>query len=203
MLLKVLLLFATVINFSFATVLNLVASPILDDEDNITIAEFNFEDTTTSRIDKDTLNKLKDGTLYCFHIKEVNESLKPCFTMLEWDSTLSYNLTYDLDINLYSLYANYDDITDLKEGIIFQKEHSSTVELPPVTPLKKITKTYADKKKDAKNVLIADDKNDMKPSDKTWLEANWKKMLVGFVLYNLVIAGIKGKTTGTNSAKKD
>lgn len=203
MFVDVFLFVVALLKLTVAARFGLVASSITSTDDRLTIAEFDFDDTTGGAIESEDISRLKDAELYCFHIRENSESLSPCFMMLEWNSTLPYKLTYNLDTRLYSLHLNEDNESSVGKSMVFEKEHASTAELADITPLKKITKTYADKKKDAKNVLIDDDKNDIKESDKSWLEANWKKILIGVVLYNLVIAGMKGTTTDSKATKKD
>lgn len=137
-------------------------------------------------------SQVKDGELYCIHWDD-NE----CFTLVELTLPLSYTLLWNYEINKFSLIYNHES-----NGTKMVVRNSTRSELADVIKLKKITKTYADKKKEMKNVVLDKEADEVgEGAEKSWLEQNWKKIVVGLVLYNLVALGFKKPAQDEESKK--
>lgn len=137
---------------------------------------------TTQPIDINT------DELYC-----INFGSGDCFSLLELNKPLSYELIWDYEINTFSLV--YNELLSIggTDVVAAMVRNCTRSELADVTKLKKITKTYADKKKEVNNVIVDKEADDQEVDgeEKSWMEENWKKIVVGVVLYNLVALGFK------------
>lgn len=181
--------------------LTLYAESISNPTDSIALTQFEIDYervnlTTIPNTTNQTPQINVDG-LYC--IKFDNGE---CFSLIEFNLPLSYELIWDYEINEFSLIYNETLTINDTNVIIGQVRNSTFSDLADVTKLKKITKTYADKKKELSNVVVdkeSDDKED--GEEKSWMEENWKKIVVGIVLYNLVTLGFKKQSEPTEGKK--
>lgn len=196
--------------FGYNETFNLHAKSIIDSNEIVPLADLIIDKETNSLtikhiLDSSLNHNIDSDTLYCIGIEDHD-----CFTLLQLTTPLSYELIWDYEINHFSLVYN-DSLID---NPIYNKNHKNMI-LPLVRPstksslgdvikLKKVTKTYADKKKELGNVILdkedGDDstnvnrninQKDDNEEDKSWLEKNWKRIIVGIVLYNLVALGFK------------
>lgn len=197
-----------VLGYNETFILN--ARSIIDSNEIVRLADIVMDKETNSLVVKQSLDAslnhiIDPNTLYCIGIGDHD-----CFNLLQLVTPLSYELIWDYEINHFSLVYNDSLInnpidSDNPGNVILPVVRSSTKSpLGDVIKLKKVTKTYADKKKELDNVMLDkedgdDSNNDGKYTnkkrdtgkDKSWLEKNWKRIIVGIVLYNLVALGFK------------
>lgn len=197
-----------VLGYNETFILN--ARSIIDSNEIVRLADIVMDKETNSLVVKQSLDAslnhiIDPNALYCIGIGDHD-----CFNLLQLVMPLSYELIWDYEINHFSLVYNDSLInnpidSDNPGNVILPVVRSSTKSpLGDVIKLKKATKTYADKKKELDNVMLDkedgdDSNNDGKYTnkkrdtgkDKSWLEKNWKRIIVGIVLYNLVALGFK------------
>ena len=197
-----------VLGYNETFILN--ARSIIDSNEIVRLADIVMDKETNSLVVKQSLDAslnhiIDPNALYCIGIGDHD-----CFNLLQLVTPLSYELIWDYEINHFSLVYNDSLInnpidSDNPGNVILPVVRSSTKSpLGDVIKLKKVTKTYADKKKELDNVMLDkedgdDSNNDGKYTnkkrdtgkDKSWLEKNWKRIIVGIVLYNLVALGFK------------
>lgn len=112
-----------------------------------------------------------------------DEDAFPCFSYLELMDPLHYDLIVDLhgeNISKLSLVYNSD-----AQGIVPVIRHPVNGPEAPAIKLKKVTKTYKDKKA-AKNAATAQFEEDADLDNRSWFQKNWKMLLIGLVAYNLI-----------------
>ena len=194
--------------------LTLYAQSVINTNETIPLADLIIDKDAHSLIANHTINaslnhEIDPNTLYCIRVGDHD-----CFTVLQLMTPLSYELVWNYEINRFALVYNeslidhpvYNNNTG---NVIFPVVRPSTKSpLGDVIKLKKVTKTYADKKKELSNVILdKEDGDDLSndgenknrdsgnEEDKSWLEKNWKRIIVGIVLYNLVAVGFKKQPT--------
>ncbi|QLQ79777.1 hypothetical protein HG537_0C04260 [Torulaspora globosa] len=107
----------------------------------------------------------------------------PCFSFLELQDPLHYSLTLELhDTEISKLSLVYDPEVD---GIIPTIRRPKAGPQAPAIKLKKITKTYRDKKA-AKNAATAQYEDNEEVDTRSWMQKNWKMLVIGLVAYNLI-----------------
>lgn len=107
----------------------------------------------------------------------------PCFSYLEISDPLHYDLIVHLhgnNINKLSLVYNPE-----AEGIVASIRHPVKGPEPPAIKLKKVTKTYKDKNT-AKKAATAQFEEDVELDNRSWMQKNWKMLLIGLVVYNVI-----------------
>ena len=192
----------------------LYAQSVINTNETIPLADLIIDKEAHSLIANHTINaslnhEIDPNTLYCIRVGDHD-----CFSLLQLVTPLSYELVWNYEINRFSLVYNeslvdsaiYNNYTG--NQILPIVRSSTKSPLGDVVKLKKVTKTYADKKKELNNVILDkedgdelnnDGKNKNRDSgyeeDKSWLEKNWKGIIVGIVLYNLVVVGFKKQPT--------
>ncbi|SMN20345.1 similar to Saccharomyces cerevisiae YDR056C Putative protein of unknown function [Maudiozyma saulgeensis] len=140
--------------------------------------------------------EIKQDVPYCIDSRSNDPQLQQtCFTLTELENELHYKLVLSVDT----------ENNDVQKFSMVWNENSTSIEpivqdptLAPVAPailLKKTTKTYADKKKDtargSEQFSKATEKNEEEVDDRNYLQKNWKQLLIGLVIYNVVTSIIK------------
>ncbi|CAL9735279.1 endoplasmic reticulum membrane protein complex subunit 10 [Monosporozyma servazzii] len=173
----------------------LYAQSISNPTDSIQLSQYEIDlethnfTTVPSTIITETTD-INTDELYC-----IKFGSDDCFSLLQLNTPLSYELIWDYEINQFSLVFNELLSNNDTNVILAVLRDSTRSELADVTKLKKITKTYADKKKEINNVIVDKEADDEVVADgKSWMEENWKKIVVGIILYNLVVYGFKQQT---------
>lgn len=107
----------------------------------------------------------------------------PCFSFLELQNPLHYSLVVDLHGDEISkLTLTYDsDVNDINPVI---RRPESAPEAPAIK-LKKVTKTYKDKKA-AQNKATAQYEDSEELDTRSWMQKNWKMLAIGLVAYNII-----------------
>lgn len=125
---------------------------------------------------------------YCFGAEGESYS-NDCFCYLKVDGK-KHNYTLMVDVN--------DDIVESLTWMMNDYSNGTTAEVrlpvhapqPPPIKLKKTTKTYAEKKAesklDAAKKKGKEEEDNEEEDQRTFFEKNWKKMLIGFLIYNLI-----------------
>lgn len=173
----------------------------LDGEQSFVLGKFHYDTTTTeiTTVDSHT-DVFPNDLIYCIGMSSSDSSLtQRCFSLLQLESPLHYNLVADINDNKIQ-----------KMSLVWNRNASSIepltldmadAPLPPVIPLKKTTKTYADKRKEANDLNVVDDDKKKKEKidgeddedDRNYLQKNWKQLLIGLVIYNVVTSIINPK----------
>lgn len=111
----------------------------------------------------------------------------PCFSFLELQDPLNYSLTLELhDNEITKLSLVHDPEAN---GIFPSIRRPKAGPEAPAIKLKKITKTYRDKKA-AKNAATAQYEDNDEVDTRSWMQKNWKLLVIGLVAYNIIaIAG--------------
>lgn len=128
-----------------------------------------------------------DAGSYCIGAKIEDDETQtevPCFSYLELEAPLHHDIIVDIyDEELYKLTFSYNEH---HLGIIPIIREVTTGPTAPAIKLKKVTKTYADKKvnRDEGTAQFAEDDEIV---EKTWIQKNWKMLVIGLVLYNLIV----------------
>ncbi|CCK71516.1 Emc10p KNAG_0H01020 [Huiozyma naganishii CBS 8797] len=110
----------------------------------------------------------------------------------------AYELSYNTPLDKYSLHIRPREL-DNGTGcaVRYVEDNAVSVGAPPAIALKKRYKTYEDKKKEARDVSVdSDDAGGSAGSDeegtmRSWIQENWKKLLLGLVIYNVVASLLK------------
>ena len=181
---------------------NKIGSKVASDPVSLGDFEYNSElksltalsDTTAVRTEY-----VEDGGLYCINAKVDDTVDYPCFSLLELTLPLRYNFVMATDPvvdEVLKLSLVYNETVD---GIVPTVMLAVDAPLPPAAKLKKVTKTYADLKKEKENLNAAapqltDDDFDEENTEEnqSWMKKNWRKLVVGFIIYN-VIAVVGGR----------
>lgn len=172
--------------------------------DPVTLGDFEYDPelkslTALSDVTAVRTENVEDGALYCISA-EVDDTVNyPCFSLLELTLPLRYNFVVATDPvvdEILKLSLVYNETVD---GIVPTVMLAVDAPLPPAAKLKKVTKTYADLKKEKDNLNAAapqltDDDFDEENAEEnqSWMKKNWRKLVVGFIIYN-VIAVIGGR----------
>ncbi|CAB4253106.1 similar to Saccharomyces cerevisiae YDR056C Putative protein of unknown function [Maudiozyma barnettii] len=143
-------------------------------------------------------DSIRQDVPYCIDADSKDPQLQQsCFTLMELETILHYNLVLSVDT----------DTNDIQKFSLIRNENATTIEpivqdpaMAPVAPavlLKKKTKTYADKKKDtaqgAEQFSKATEKSEEEEDDRNYLQKNWKQLVIGLVIYNVVTSIMKPK----------
>lgn len=174
----------------------------LDGEQSYVLGKFNYDPTTAQITAIDSqIDEFPTDSIYCIGMSSTESSslTDRCFSLIELESPLHYNLV-----------ANINDDRIQKMSLVWNGNATAiepvsldmaAAPLPPVIPLKKTTKTYADKRKEANDINIVDTKKNEKRAgedeeevdDRNYLQKNWKQLLIGLVIYNVVSSFINPK----------
>ncbi|GAV55906.1 hypothetical protein ZYGR_0AZ00770 [Zygosaccharomyces rouxii] len=148
-----------------------------------------FYNVDNVNLDASTLEPLseerKDQGPYCVDAL-YNGKLIPCFSFLDVESPLHYNLVIDVhdqELKKLSLIHN-PEVSGIEPRVRTPIEGPE----PPAVKLKKTTKTYQDKKADKEATTAQFSSEDNEEENKTWFQKNWKVLLIGLVMYNVVAA---------------
>lgn len=145
--------------------------------------EFDEEASTVSKVDPSPENLSLEGS-YCIDASfDQGEVDFPCFTFLDLQDPLHYSLVLELhgtDISKLSL--TYSPEVSGINPVIRRPEVGPEA---PAIKLKKITKTYKDKKA-AKNVATAQYEDSEELDTRSWVQKNWKMLVIGLVAYNVI-----------------
>ncbi|QLL32899.1 hypothetical protein HG536_0D04210 [Torulaspora globosa] len=107
----------------------------------------------------------------------------PCFSFLELQDPLHYSLILELhDKEISKLSLVYDPEVDGVTPAIRRPEAGPEA---PAIKLKKITKTYRDKRA-AKNAATAQYEDNEEVDTRSWMQKNWKMLVIGLVAYNII-----------------
>ncbi|AQZ18132.1 YDR056C [Zygosaccharomyces parabailii] len=173
---------ATLASVAFCSELKLELRTINGDEiAPLGVYEYNIDNLNASVVEAAT-GKENHG-IHCVDATFDGGS-STCFSFLEIESPLHYNLLIDVDdnqIRKLSLVHNRE-----VEGIIPEVRRPVKGPEAPAMKLRKITKTYQDKKAD-KKVTTAQFSEEDTIDDKSWLQKNWKILAIGLVVYNVVV----------------
>lgn len=113
-----------------------------------------------------------------------NDVFIPCFSLLDVEGPSNYNLVIDIhdqELKKLSLIHNQEVI-----GIEPRIRTPVKGPKPPAAKLKKTTKTYEDKKADKEATTAQFSSDDSEDENKTWFQKNWKLLLIGLVVYNVI-----------------
>ncbi|CAR29610.1 hypothetical protein ZYGR_0AD02930 [Zygosaccharomyces rouxii] len=146
----------------------------LYDYDSVTL------DASTLESPKEENN---DQGSYCVDAIYDGETI-PCFSFLDVESPLHYNLVIDVhdqELKKLSLIHNPEvrGIEPLVRNPVKGPE-------PPAVKLKKTTKTYQDKKANKEATTAQFSSEDNEDENKTWFQKNWKVLLIGLIVYNVI-----------------
>lgn len=173
----------------------------LDGEQSYKLGKFQYDSTTTEIISIDSqIDEFPNDSIYCIGMSSNDLRLNDrCFSLIELEFPLHYNLVANInDNNIQKMSLVWNRNATLIEPLSLDMVAAP---LPPVIPLKKTTKTYADKRKEANDINIIDTKKnektqggeDEEEDDRNYLQKNWKQILVGLVIYNVVGSFINPK----------
>ncbi|CCF59535.1 hypothetical protein KAFR_0H01250 [Kazachstania africana CBS 2517] len=159
----------------------------LERSDEVSLGEFNMdvESRDISAFEPHNgMDSLTQGK-YCVGIKSTDHVWdSDCFSFMELQVPFSYDLVIQLDENtIQKVSLAYNETT---EGIMPKLKETTDGPIAPASKLKKITKTYADKKEDKK---LGSEETD--EEEKPWYVKNWKSIVIGIIIYNLVVASAK------------
>lgn len=148
--------------------------------------EFEKEPLNVSKVNQSEEHLPKDVTYCVGAILVESDRELPCFSYLELQQPLNYSLiidTHDDQLSKLSLVYNSG-----VEGIVpVIRRPVRGPEAPPIK-LKKVTKTYKDKRA-AKDTATAQFKDEDDADGRSWIQKNWKMLLVGLVVYNVIAFG--------------
>ncbi|CCE61464.1 hypothetical protein TPHA_0A03880 [Tetrapisispora phaffii CBS 4417] len=120
-------------------------------------------------------------------------------------------LHYLVDIEMHETSNSIHKISLLKnedvDGIEVIVSYPEVAHEAPAGKLRKITKTYKDKKLE-KNQPSQIVKETTEDEQQSWIQQNWKLLALGWVIYNVIMIGVKktqeqGKEQLQNNAKTD
>lgn len=178
----------------FAVELNDSGSPML-------LGKFDYDiksrNATVIQLNKPSI---KSKGPYCVSAQLENDSNKDmsCFSMMNLKTPLHYDLLFDMHddkIHKLSLVANEES-----DGIQPVIRNPVEGHKAPAIQLKKTTKTYKDKKLN-ENGSPTQIEEDTVPLEGNWFESNWKILVIGIILVNLVASG--AKKTDEDNKKRD
>ncbi|KAL3234929.1 hypothetical protein RNJ44_02717 [Nakaseomyces bracarensis] len=153
-------------------------------------------DDDTHNVTEVSLDKFKHlNGVYCFGAQSTSFE-NDCFSYLRVDPKKnSYSLAIDMHgekLEGFSLFREEDS----GEEVSAKVRKPVLAPQPPAIKLRKKTMTYAEKKAESKLEAVqkhgkeADDV-ETEEDQRTFIERNWKKMLIGFLIYNGVVAYAK------------
>ena len=135
------------------------------------------------------------NSAYCIGTHSSDSSLEhSCFSLLE----LEWPLHYRLEVSGDKFSLVHDPTVDGLSGAVVE---AGEAPLGSAIPLRKTTKTYADKRKDSEDGAEqfgagsategASEEEEPEGGPLGYLKNNWKQLLVGLVIYNVVTGLIK------------
>ncbi|CCD22915.1 Emc10p NDAI_0A07610 [Naumovozyma dairenensis CBS 421] len=148
------------------------------------LIELDISDNNATTIIQGDFSNIPTGP-YCIGatFEESGKNI-PCFSYLQLENPFHYDLIIDLqgeEISKLSLLHNIE-----KDGINAIIREPINGPVAPAIKLKKITKTYADKKANKQSGSEQFAEEDEEPVEGSWIQNNWKMLLVGLLVYNLV-----------------
>lgn len=181
-------------NIALGTHLSLHARHVTDGRE-YNVGQF---DCDLNKQEIGSITEITDGHLienerYCIGVKAEDKSINiPCFSLIELIKPLHYNLILDIvkgengnDINKFSLVYN-----ETANGIVPVFREAVDSEKAPAIKLKKVTKTYADKKKESESTAVEEDSE---LDERSWMEKNWRMLVIGVLVYTFVANGLNPK----------
>lgn len=157
----------------------------VDSDQSLPLGVFDYEKNPLVISQVSTAEQtLSEEDAYCIDATFVESGRTiPCFSYLEVQSPLQYSLIVD---------AHGDEISKLSfvynsgvEGIVPIIRRPSSGPAAPAIKLKKVTKTYKDVKA-AKDAATVQFKDEGEADDRSWIQKNWKMLLIGLVVYNVI-----------------
>lgn len=172
------------VSFAVGGELSLYARNI-DTHDRLLLKTFDY-DIETAKVSPigSSTDKLPATGGYCVDAT-FNDGTKdfPCFSYLEISDPLHYDFIVNLHgnkIDKLSLVYN-PEVEDIAASIRYPIKGPEA----PAIKLKKVTKTYKDKKT-AKKGATAQFEEDVESDNRSWMQKNWKMLLIGLVVYNVI-----------------
>lgn len=167
----------------------------VDNGQRVQLGSVTLEDNNVTDVQLDKFQGLEG--VYCFGAQSSNFH-DDCFSYLRVNPKKNkYSLALDVHGDKLEGFSLFRDDEGSEDRHISAKVRTPVVApQPPAIKLRKKTMTYAEKKaeskleavqKQGKEVDIDDDEEDQR----TFFERNWKKMLIGFLVYNVVAAFAK------------
>lgn len=178
---------AASVSLAIAEEFTLNARPISSDQSfQLGIFDYEIKPLSVSQVSP-AKGELPSDTAYCVDATfEQSGTTIPCFSYLELQYPFKYSLIIDLhdeEISKLSLVYNSG-----VEGIVPTIRRPVNGPEAPPFKLKKVTKTYKDKKA-AKDAATAQFKDEEDVDDRSWMQKNWKMLLIGLVVYNIIAFG--------------
>ncbi|SCU94563.1 LANO_0E07184g1_1 [Lachancea nothofagi CBS 11611] len=144
-------------------------------------------DEELSSVNVTDINESLQEDSYCFGA-HMNENYYSCFSYVRLRYPLHYDLYLDTKHNTHLLYKLSLKPNPKADGIQTSiREPQQGPESPPVK-LRRITKTYEDKRSKLGSASAAFEE-DVEVDERTFLQKNWKYMLIGLVLYAVIMSG--------------
>lgn len=143
---------------------------------------YNYDGVNASTLEPAS-EQMKDEGPHCVDAVDDGEFI-PCFSFLTIENPLHYNLVidiYDQQLKKLSLIHN-PEVTGVEPYIRSPVQRPE----PPAVKLKKTTKTYQDKKADKEATTAQFSSEDNEEDNRTWFQKNWKVLLIGLIMYNVV-----------------
>lgn len=178
----------------------------LDGQQSQTLGTLDYDesnDSLTALNSADAAQIPLDGTPYCIGTHSADSALEhSCFSLLELEWPLHYRLelagTKGPGNSKFSLVRD-----ESQEGLGGLVVDTAVAPVGSAIPLKKTTKTYADMRKDSEggveqfSASSAEKSNDEEKDGAQeggpigYLKNNWKQLLVGLIIYNVVTGFVK------------
>lgn len=168
---------------AMASQFSLLARSIDSDEQTF-LGTFAYDETFNTSIIELNTNLIPNHGPHCLNaLAENGELALRCFQVMEILSPLHYNLilhVYDNQLQRVTLAYNPD-----VDGIVPKVNLAARGPNPQAIKLKRVTKTYKDKKAGDK-ALTAQFEEDVVVENKSWFQRNWKKLIMGAVIYSAI-----------------
>ncbi|CEP63811.1 Emc10p LALA0_S09e03026g [Lachancea lanzarotensis] len=148
--------------------------------------ESNFLEVT------DVIDSLQEDA-YCVGA-QMAENYYSCFSFIKLKYPLHYDLFLDTKSDSHLLYKLSLKPNPHVSGIVGTIRNVQEGPEVNSVKLRRVTKTYEDKKKNAQlGSSSASFQEDVEIDDRTFLQKNWKYLLIGLVLYAVSTAGGSGQ----------
>lgn len=131
------------------------------------------------------LNENIQQDLYCI-ISSNEDNYSPCISYIRLQHPLKYDLNIDLSYNNLSIYKLSVKPNFKSNGLVPVIRTFTTGAQPGIIKLKKVTKTYKDKKKiDPTSATASYQEDDQEMKEMSFFEKYWKYLLLGILVYTL------------------
>ncbi|SCU93044.1 LAME_0F02454g1_1 [Lachancea meyersii CBS 8951] len=146
-------------------------------------------DGESSVLEVSDVNEALPEDSYCVGA-QVAENYYPCFSYIKLKYPLHYDLYLDTKSDSHLLYKLSLKPNPQASGIEGTIRSAQEGPQAPPEKLRRVTKTYEDKKKKAQlGSASASFEEDVEVDDRTFLQKNWKYLLIGLVLYAVSTGG--------------